>query len=366
MKEKYDVALVVGTRPNFVKAAPLLEYFEENNINTLFIHTGQHKDKKMSSNIFDDLNIRNPDITLETPTVNMNEQLSYMLEALDDIFNKNVLSRVGVFGDVTSTLAASLAAKNKKIELFHVESGLRSRNMEINRIVVDSISDYLFAPSDDAVENLIDENIDSKKIFSVGNIMIDTLKKNHEKIKNRTSDILEKLKIENNYFVTTIHRPSNLTNENLNNIFNALNEFTNKFSVILPAHPRLKKYIDTNSIELQNVSLVDPMSYIDFLSLVNGSTLVLTDSGGLQEETTFMNKNCLTLRNETERPITVEVWTNKVVGLNTENIISEINKSLTSKLPNEIKLENWDGRTSERIYNILIKKLYILIKRYIF
>ena len=338
MKEKYDVALVVGTRPNFVKAAPLLEYFEENNINTLFIHTGQHKDKKMSSNIFDDLNIRNPDITLETPTVNMNEQLSYMLEALDDIFNKNVLSRVGVFGDVTSTLAASLAAKNKKIELFHVESGLRSRNMEMpeerNRIVVDSISDYLFAPSDDAVENLIDENIDSKKIFSVGNIMI---------------------KIENNYFVTTIHRPSNLTNENLNNIFNALNKFTNKFSIILPAHPRLKKYIDTNSIELQNVSLVDPMSYIDFLSLVNGSTLVLTDSGGLQEETTFMNINCLTLRNETERPITVELGTNKVVGLNTENIISEINNSLTSKLSNEMKIKNWDGKTSERIFNILYK-----------
>ena len=149
--------------------------------------------------------------------------------------------------------------------------------------------------------------------------------------RNGTSDILEKLKIKNNYFVTTIHRPSNLTDENLNNIFNALNEFTNKFSVILPAHPRLKKYIDTNSIELQNVSLVDPMSYIDFLSLVNGSNLVLTDSGGLQEETTFMNINCLTLRNETERPITVEFGTNKVVGLNTENIISEINNHLLNQ-----------------------------------
>ncbi len=196
MKEKYDVALVVGARPNFVKAAPLLEYFEENNVNTLFIHTGQHKDKKMSSNIFDDLNIRPPDITLETPTVNMNEQLSYMLDALDDVFNKNEMRRVGVFGDVTSTLAASLAAKNKKLELFHVESGLRSRNMEMpeerNRIVVDSISDYLFAPSDDAVENLIHENIDSEKIFSVGNIMIDTLKKNYEKIQNGTKDILQK------------------------------------------------------------------------------------------------------------------------------------------------------------------------------
>ena len=359
MKEKYDVALVVGTRPNFVKAAPLLEYFEEKNVNTLFIHTGQHKDKKMSSNIFDDLNIRPPDITLETPTVNMNEQLSYMLDALDDVFNMNEMSRVGVFGDVTSTLAASLAAKNKKLELFHVESGLRSRNMEMpeerNRIVVDSISDYLFAPSDDAVENLIDENIDSKKIFSVGNIMIDTLKKNYERIQNGTKDILEKLMIDNNYFVTTIHRPSNLTDVNLNNIFNALSEFTNKFSIILPAHPRLQKYIQKKNIKLQNISLIDPMSYIEFLSLVNGSSLVLTDSGGLQEETTFMNINCLTLREDTERPITVELGTNKVVGLNTENIISEINNSLASKLSKEIKIKNWDGNTSERIFNILYK-----------
>ena len=359
MKEKYDVALVVGTRPNFVKAAPLLEYFESKNLNILFIHTGQHKDKKMSSNIFDDLDIRNPDITLETPTVNMSEQLSYMLDALNDVFTKNEISKVGVFGDVTSTLAASLAAKNKKLKLFHVESGLRSRNMEMpeerNRIIVDSISDFLFAPSDDAVQNLIEENIDSEKIFSVGNIMIDTLKKNYEKIKNGTDEILKQLNIKNEYFVTTIHRPSNLTEENLNNIFNALSEFTKKYSIILPAHPRLKKYIEENSIKLKNISLIDPMSYIDFLSLVNGSKLVLTDSGGLQEETTFMNINCITLRNETERPITVELGTNKVVGLNTENIISEINNSLTSKLSNEIKIKNWDGNTSERIFNILYK-----------
>ena len=359
MKEKYDVALVVGTRPNFVKAAPLLQYFEEKNLNILFIHTGQHKDKRMSSNIFDDLNIRNPDITLETPTANMNAQLSYMLEALDDVFTNNQIKRIGVFGDVTSTLAASVAAKNKKLELFHVESGLRSRNMEMpeerNRIIVDSISDYLFVPSDDAVKNLIDENIDNKKIFSVGNIMIDTLKKNYEKIKNGTPNIVDKLKIDNNYFVTTIHRPSNLTDENLNSILNALSEFTNKFSIILPAHPRLEKYIEENNIKLQNVSLIDPMSYIEFLSLVNGSSLVLTDSGGLQEETTFMNINCLTLREDTERPITVELGTNKVVGLNTENIISEINNSLTSKLSKEIKIKNWDGNTSERIFNILYK-----------
>tara|TARA_B100000579_G_scaffold411524_1_gene402420 strand:+ start:2404 stop:3489 length:1086 start_codon:yes stop_codon:yes gene_type:complete len=360
VNKKYEVALVVGTRPNFIKAAPLLKYFEEKNINTFFIHTGQHKDKKMSSNIFDDLNIRPPDITLETPTVNMNEQLSYMLNALNEVFNEYKFERVGVFGDVTSTLAASLVAKNKQTELFHVEAGLRSQNLEMpeerNRIIVDSISDLLFAPSDDAVQNLIDENIDNKKIFSVGNIMIDTLKNNYEKIKSGTPKIIQKLKIENNYFVTTIHRPSNLTDENLNSIFTSLNKFTDRFNVILPAHPRLKNYIDTNQIKLNNISIVDPMSYVDFLSLVNGSSLVLTDSGGLQEETTFMNINCLTLREETERPITVEQGTNKVVGLNPEIIISEINNSLKGKLPNENKIKNWDGNTSERIFNILYKK----------
>ena len=163
-------------------------------------------------------------------------------------------------------------------------------------------------------------------------------------------------KIDNNYFVTTIHRPSNLTDENLNSIFTSLNKFTDRFNVILPAHPRLKNYIDANQIKLNNISIVDPMSYVDFLSLVNGSSLVLTDSGGLQEETTFMNINCLTLREETERPITVEQGTNKVVGLNPENIISEINNSLKGKLPNENKIKNWDGNTSERIFNILYKK----------
>ena len=186
MKEKYDVALVVGTRPNFVKAAPLLDYFESKDLNILFIHTGQHKDKKMSSNIFDDLNIRPPDITLETPTVNMNEQLSYMLNALDEVFNEYKFERVGVFGDVTSTLAASLVAKNKQTELFHVEAGLRSQNLEMpeerNRMMVDAICDKLYTPSSDAVQNLLSENVAIEKIKNVGNIMIDTLIKNLDHI----------------------------------------------------------------------------------------------------------------------------------------------------------------------------------------
>ena len=358
MIKNYDSILVVGTRPNFIKAAPLLEYFEENNVNTLFIHTGQHKDKSMSSNIFDDLNIRQPDIYLDTPTTNINKQTTYIVDKLDTLFDTNKAKYVGVFGDVTSTLAAAISTKNKKMELFHVEAGLRSRNMEMpeerNRIMVDSISDYLFAPSDDAVDNLKSENLSAIYIENVGNIMIDTLQKNLTRILQSSDQIKDKLNIKDKYFVVTIHRPSNLTDENLEKIFLGLKEFTNEYQIILPAHPRLKKYIIDNEVEHGNILILNPLSYIEFLGLVSSSDLVLTDSGGLQEETTYLNVKCLTLRNETERPITVSQGTNKVIGVDTENIIYEINTTIESKLSKGKEIKFWDGKTSERIF----KELY--------
>ena len=358
MIKNYDSILVVGTRPNFIKAAPLLEYFEENNVNTLFIHTGQHKDKSMSSNIFDDLNIRQPDIYLDTPTTNINKQTTYIVDKLDTLFDTNKAKYVGVFGDVTSTLAAAISTKNKKMKLFHVEAGLRSRNMEMpeerNRIMVDSISDYLFAPSDDAVDNLKSENLSAKYIENVGNIMIDTLQKNLTRILQSSDHIKDKLNIKDKYFVVTIHRPSNLTDENLEKIFLGLKEFTDEYQIILPAHPRLKKYIIDNEVEHGNILILNPLSYIEFLGLVSSSDLVLTDSGGLQEETTYLNVKCLTLRNETERPITVSQGTNKVIGVDTENIIYEINTTIESKLSKGKEIKFWDGKTSERIF----KELY--------
>ena len=278
MIKNYDAVLVVGTRPNFIKAAPLLEFFEKNDVKTLFIHTGQHKDKNMSSNIFEDLNIRKPDIFLDTPTTNINKQTTYIVDKLDTLFDTNKSKYVGVFGDVTSTLAAAMSTKNKKMELFHVEAGLRSRNMDMpeerNRIMVDSISDYLFAPSDGAVENLNSENLPAKYIGNVGNIMIDTLEKNLEQIIDTTITIKKKLNINTQYFVVTIHRPSNLSDENLENIFNGLKTFSKEYTIILPAHPRLKKYISKNNVQHENILIIDPLSYIDFLGLVNGSELV--------------------------------------------------------------------------------------------
>ena len=357
MIKKYDIALVVGTRPNFVKAAPLLKKLEDKNKKVLFIHTGQHFDKTMSNNIFKDLNMRDADLNLNSPTDTQSNQFQFIVKELKDIFKNYKIQKVGVFGDVTSTLAASIAAKESDIYLFHVESGLRSNNFsmpeERNRIMVDAISDLLLIPSDDAVENLLKERVPKNKIHNVGNIMIDTLQKNKSKIINNLPNVKAVLNITKPYFVMTLHRPSNLSDSILNNIFDAVGNFTEDYQVILPAHPRLKQFIEENNITFWNIFLIDPLSYIDFMSLVFGCELVLTDSGGIQEETTYLGISCLTLREDTERPITIKEGTNKVIGLNKENIINEINKVLNSKISNETKIKYWDGETSDRIYNIL-------------
>jgi len=355
--KKYDIALVVGTRPNFVKAAPLLKKLEDNNKKVLFIHTGQHFDKTMSNNIFKDLNMRDADLNLNSPTDTQSNQFQFIVKELKNIFKNYKIQKVGVFGDVTSTLAASIAAKESDIYLFHVESGLRSNNLsmpeERNRIMVDAISDLLLIPSDDAVENLLKERVPKNKIHNVGNIMIDTLQENKSKIINNLPNVKAVLNITKPYFVMTLHRPSNLSDSILNNIFEAVGNFTEDYQVILPAHPRLKQFIEENNITFSNIFLIDPLSYIDFMSLVFGCELVLTDSGGIQEETTYLGISCLTLRDDTERPITIKEGTNKVIGLNKENIINEINKVLNSKISNETKIKYWDGETSDRIYNIL-------------
>ena len=360
MTDKYDIALVVGTRPNFVKAAPLLNKIEEQNKKVLFIHTGQHFDKNMSKNIFDDLSMRTPDINLNAPSDSQSKQFQYIVQELQKIFNNCEIGKVGVFGDVTSTLAASIAAKQSDLYLFHVESGLRSNNLgmpeERNRIMVDAISDLLLIPSEDARENLLKEKISPDKIHNVGNIMIDTLAKNKSKIINNSVNIRNNLNINKSYFVVTLHRPSNLNDDILEDVFGAISNFTDYYQVILPAHPRLKNYIENNNIELSNVILIDPLSYIDFMSLVYGCDLVLTDSGGIQEETTYLGINCLTLREETERPITVQEGTNKVIGTNKENIINEINNVLGSKISNEAKIKYWDGETSDRILQLSVDK----------
>jgi len=352
-KTKYDTAMIVGARPNFVKVAPLLRYFEEHNKKVLFIHTGQHWDKNMSEDIFKDIGLREPDINLDIHNQSMNIQLGSIINGLDDYINLNTTKSLFVFGDVTSTLSGAIVAKNNLVDCFHVEAGLRSNNLnmpeERNRIMVDSICDRLFTPSPDAVDNLLNENISMEKISNVGNIMIDTLVDNYEKITSSKNKILSEFSINRDYFVLTLHRPANLIDEKLSIIFDGLLEFTDNHDIVIPAHPRLKAFIQENNFNTSRFKVIDPQPYIKFLSLVYNSTLCLTDSGGLQEETTYLNKKCLTLRDETERPITVELGTNKVIGVN-KNIISEINTSLITKLSNNNKIDFWDGKTSQRIY----------------
>ena len=352
-KTKYDTAMIVGARPNFVKVAPLLRYFEEHNKKVLFIHTGQHWDKNMSEDIFKDIGLREPDINLGIHNLSMNIQLGSIINGLDDYINLNTTKSLFVFGDVTSTLSGAIVAKNNSVDCFHVEAGLRSNNLnmpeERNRIMVDSICDKLFTPSPDAVDNLLNENISMEKISNVGNIMIDTLVDNYEKITSSKNKISSEFSINRDYFVLTLHRPANLIDEKLSIIFDGLLEFTNNHDIVIPAHPRLKAFIQENNFNTSRFKVIDPQPYIKFLSLVYNSTLCLTDSGGLQEETTYLNKKCLTLRDETERPITVELGTNKVIGVN-KNIISEINTSLITKLSNNNKIDFWDGKTSQRIY----------------
>ena len=350
---KYDTAMIVGARPNFVKVAPLLRFFEKNGKKVLFIHTGQHWDKNMSEDIFKDIGLREPDVNLNINHKSMNIQLGSIINELDSCIKLNNTKSLFVFGDVTSTLSGALVAKNNSVDCFHVEAGLRSNNLnmpeERNRIMVDSICDKLFTPSNDAVENLLKENISMEKIFNVGNIMIDTLIDNLDKITSNQETIASEFSINREYFVLTLHRPANLNDEKLTLIFDGLSEFTDKHDIIIPAHPRLKAFIKENNFDTSRFKVIDPQPYIKFLTLVNNSTLCLTDSGGLQEETTYLNKKCLTLRDETERPITVEMGTNKVIGVS-KNIINEINSSLNTKISERKKIDFWDGKTSQRIY----------------
>ena len=352
-KTKYDAAMVVGARPNFVKVAPLLNKFEDNNLNVLFIHTGQHWDKNMSEDIFQDLELRQPDIHLNIQNKSMNEQLGKIVTELDIHLNEENVNNLFVFGDVTSTLAGAITSKNNNIRCFHVEAGLRSRNLEMpeerNRVMVDAICDKLYTPSSDAVQNLLSENISIEKIKNVGNIMIDTLVKNFDHIVSKDNFNPSEFFIERDYFVLTLHRPFNLNDNNLKIIFDGVSKFTKDYDIIIPAHPRLKDFVDKNNIDTTKFKVINPQPYIKFLGLVNNSALCLTDSGGLQEETTFLNKKCLTLREETERPITVEMGTNKVIGVN-KNIINEIKDSLNTKLASYKEIQLWDGKTSERIF----------------
>lgn len=356
------IILVVGARPNFMKAAPLYHIIKkQNKINVILLHTGQHYDYEMSQIFFEDLDLPKPDYFLNVKSGSHAEQTAKIMVEFEKVLLKESPDMVVVFGDVNSTVACSLVAKKMQILNVHVEAGLRSYDdtmpEEINRRITDSISDLLLTPSKDANSNLLKEGIDKEKIFLVGNIMIDSLIVASNKIVDE-ENILNKFCVKKKeYCLITIHRPSNVDDkQKLSQIISRINRISRKIASIFPVHPRTSKNLQEWKVKVgTQVKLVLPLGYREFITLEKNAGLVITDSGGIQEETTFLGIPCLTLRPNTERPITIKLGTNKLVTEQT--LIDEVDFILTYKNRKRKIPPLWDGQTALRISDILFEKL---------
>ncbi len=358
------VLLIAGARPNFMKVAPIYAEMKRRaaEFEPMIVHTGQHYDVAMSDAFFDDLGMPKPDIHLGVGSGSHAVQTAKIMTEFEPVVLSEKPDWVLVVGDVNSTIACALVCAKLGVKVAHVEAGLRSRDRsmpeEINRILTDSISDLLFTTSQDADANLKSEGIAADKIRFVGNVMIDSLLE-HLKLAER-SNVREQLGVANSdYAVLTLHRPSNVDDkQTFSGILDALLAIAERLPIIFPVHPRTKAKIEEfgfgDAIKLSNIRLIEPLGYLDFMRLYSGARLVLTDSGGLQEETTVLGIPCLTLRHNTERPITIEMGTNILVGTDPEKIkqaafnnLSNTDKQNTQPPP------LWDGKTARRICDIL-------------
>jgi UDP-N-acetylglucosamine 2-epimerase (non-hydrolysing) len=358
------IICVCGARPNFMKIAPLMKAFNRRtDFKTLLVHTGQHYDAKMSHLFFDELKIPKPDINLEVGSGSHATQTAEVMKRFEPVVLEFKPDYVLVVGDVNSTIACGLVAVKLGVKLIHVEAGLRSfdRAMpeEINRILTDSISDVLFVTEQAGVDNLKKEGVNSGKVHLVGNVMIDTLLANREKAEQ--SDILEKLSLsKKGYAVITLHRPSNVDDiTNLEKIISAFEVIQNDLKLVFPIHPRTKKNIEGSSLQsrvsaMQNLILLEPAGYLDFLKLTANAALVMTDSGGIQEEATILGVPCMTLRENTERPVTVKEGTNRLVHIDTGDILKHYNQIKADHFEGKGKIPKyWDGKAAERIAEII-------------
>ncbi|HEC93015.1 MAG TPA: UDP-N-acetylglucosamine 2-epimerase (non-hydrolyzing) [Candidatus Atribacteria bacterium] len=355
------IFLVAGARPNFMKIAPICRELKRQNLPFKIIHTGQHYDYNMSEAFFKDLEIPEPDYYLGAGSGTHAQQTAKIMIEFEKVCLEKKPDIVIVVGDVNSTLACSITAKKLGVKVAHVEAGLRSRDMsmpeEINRIVTDSISDYFFVTEKSGYENLLKEGKPEERIFFVGNVMIDNLCFQLEKINNFkknfvTATLKSQLK---NYLFLTLHRPSNVDNKKtLSEIFDVLNKVSKKIPIIFPIHPRTKKQIDKFEIKIaSSIYMIEPLSFSESLFLWKDAKAVLTDSGGLQEETTALGVPCLTLRENTERPITIEVGTNVLIGRDYALIEKYIYEVLQGNFKKGQVPEKWDGKVSHRIVKIL-------------
>ncbi len=354
---------VAGARPNFMKIAPLMEAFAaEPRIEPMLVHTGQHYDERMSDLFFRQLGIPAPDVNLGVGSGSHATQTAAIMTAFEPIVLAEKPDAVLVVGDVNSTIACGLVAVKLGVTLIHVEAGLRSgdRTMpeEINRILTDSISDWLFVTEKSGKENLLREGVDPSRIHVVGNVMIDTLLKNRAKAE--ASTILDELGLDGKpYAALTLHRPANVDDPVvLGGLLDALEAISRDMPIVFPIHPRTRKNIDGSPLAgrvaaMTGLRLLDPLGYLDFLKLTSSARLVLTDSGGIQEETTILQVPCLTLRENTERPITAEVGSNRIVGTDPARILAAYREATSGAARKPRIPDLWDGQAAERIAKIL-------------
>jgi UDP-N-acetylglucosamine 2-epimerase (non-hydrolysing) len=361
------IYLVAGARPNFMKIAPLIKEFQKEKLKFKLIHTGQHYDHNMSEVFFDDLGIPEPDIYLNVGSGTHAVQTAKILIEFEKLLIKEVPLLVVVVGDVNSTLACALVAKKLHINVAHVEAGLRSFDLkmpeEVNRLLTDQISDFLFTTEKSAAVNLRNEGISADKVFFVGNLMIDTLITNLEKAKKL--NLLDKYNLKKNeYALITLHRPSNVdTKENLEKMLNILNFLQEKIKVFFPIHPRTKKNLEKFDLEINikdlNIVLSNPIGYLEFLNLMTNARLILTDSGGIQEEASYLKIPILTAREGTERPITVDEGTNTIIGNDLAKTKKYIEEIISNKYKQGKNIEKWDGQAARRIVRIIKDNLNI-------
>ena len=359
------ITIVAGARPNFIKIAPIIKAIEKKqsegaNISYRLIHTGQHYDKNLSDTFFEELNIPHPNANLEVKSGSQSVQTAAIMIAFEQELLQNQCDLVLVVGDVNSTMACAIVAKKLNIKVTHVEAGIRSGDMtmpeEINRIVTDSITDYFFTTSTWAGKNLLKYGAEPSTIHFVGNVMIDTLYQNLSRIS--APSFWTDFKLENgNYIILTLHRPANVDEEtSLINLLEGIDKMVGDKIIVFPIHPRTKAILGETNPELKNILFVEPQGYLNFMYLIKNSFAVITDSGGISEETTVLGIPCFTMRNNTERPETQTIGTNTLVGTSIENLEKVFGEFLVNGPRKAGIPELWDGKASERIIDILLSQ----------
>lgn len=348
------IVTIIGARPQFIKAASLSRVISDfSEIEEVIVHTGQHFDPNMSDVFFNEMQIPKPKYNLEINNLGHGAMTGRMLEKIEEVLNFEKPDWLVVYGDTNSTLAGALAAKKLHIKVAHIEAGLRSFNMkmpeEVNRILADRVSDLLFCPTDEAVNNLKLEGYDNfeSKVENVGDIMFDSALFYSKLLKG------ENIKIKSKYILATIHRAENTDDElKLVKIFKALDLLNESYKVVLPIHPRTKKYLDQYNIKT-SITLLDPVGYLDMISLIKNAMAVITDSGGLQKETYFFKKRCFTLRDQTEWVELIKAGCNQLISVDNDDIVDVILESI-NETPDFSKLIYGDGTTSKKIINCLM------------